>query len=97
MGESVPDDLHPADAELTADWKENKHHLSLDRDLMMMEQNPEQVAAFRGNSWLHLLPLSMPGSGKDNGYMMKCLLCLLKNTEISAFKNSYSILRKQVA
>lgn len=45
MWESVRDDLHPADAELTADWKENKHHLSLDHDAMMTEQNPEQDAA----------------------------------------------------
>lgn len=33
-----------ADTELPAAWQNNKHHLSFDNDVMMMEKNPEQAA-----------------------------------------------------
>lgn len=51
----------------------------------MTVQNPVQEAESSDNTWSHFFNQDLK---KDNSYMMKGLLCLRKNTEISTYKNS---------
>ena len=46
--------------------------------------------------WSYLQAMFSYGGVKDSSYRMKCLLCLPKATEILAFKNSPSNLRKHI-
>ncbi|KAK6293773.1 hypothetical protein J4Q44_G00360990 [Coregonus suidteri] len=47
--------------------------------------------------WPHIESMFTLVKVRKNSYIMRCLLCLPKQTDISAFKNSTSNLRKHVA
>ncbi|KAF7691833.1 hypothetical protein HF521_010800 [Silurus meridionalis] len=53
------------------------------------EENP--------HPWPHIQSMFTLLKVRESSYIMRCLLCLPKQTDISAFKNSTSNLRKHVA
>ncbi len=83
-------------SKLPAAWEKRMHHLSFDHNTMMPEQNLEHEAASSDNPCPHVATLFMPKSKKDNSYMMKFWLRLLKNTEISALERSSSDLHGHI-